>query len=65
MVEFTHISDGRAQMVDISAKKDVVREAVAKGRICLRPETLAAIREGDGCKGKMSLPRPGLPQPSR
>ena len=31
MVEFTHISDGRAQMVDISAKSDVVREAVAQG----------------------------------
>ncbi|MFZ2074781.1 MAG: cyclic pyranopterin monophosphate synthase MoaC, partial [Methanoregula sp.] len=40
MVEFTHISDGRAQMVDISAKTDVVREAVATGRIYLRPATL-------------------------
>ena len=53
MVEFTHISDGRAQMVDISAKKDVVREAVAKGRIYLRPETLAAIREGTVVKGNV------------
>ena len=53
MVEFTHISDGRAQMVDISAKKDVVREAVAKGRIYLRPETLAAIREGTIVKGNV------------
>ena len=53
MVEFTHISDGRAQMVDISAKKDVVREAVAKGRIYLRPETLTAIREGTVVKGNV------------
>jgi len=53
MVEFTHISDGRAQMVDISAKKDVVRKAVAKGRIYLRPETLAAIREGTVVKGNV------------
>jgi GTP cyclohydrolase subunit MoaC len=53
MVEFTHISDGRAQMVDISAKKDVVREAVAKGRIYLRPATLAAIREGTVIKGNV------------
>ena len=53
MVEFTHISDGRAQMVDISAKKDVVREAVATGRIYLRPATLAAIREGTVVKGNV------------
>ncbi|MGA9086815.1 MAG: cyclic pyranopterin monophosphate synthase MoaC, partial [Methanoregula sp.] len=45
MVEFTHISDGRAQMVDMCAKSDVVREALATGKIYLRPETLAAIRE--------------------
>jgi len=53
MVEFTHISDGKAQMVDISAKKDVVREAVATGRIYLRPATLAAIREGTVVKGNV------------
>ncbi len=53
MVEFTHISDGRAQMVDISAKTDVVREAVATGRIYLRPATLAAIREGTVVKGNV------------
>ena len=53
MVEFTHISDGRAQMVDISAKTDVVREAVATGRIYLRPATLAAIREGTVIKGNV------------
>ncbi len=53
MLEFTHISDGRAQMVDISAKPDVVREAVATGRIYLRPSTLAAIREGTVVKGNV------------
>src|SRR5271157_4021847 len=53
MVKFTHISDDRAQMVDISAKSDVVREAVATGRIYLRPETLAAIREGTVVKGNV------------
>ena len=53
MVEFTHIMDGRAQMVDISAKPDVVREAVAQGRIYLRPATLAAIREGSVVKGNV------------
>lgn len=53
MVEFTHIADGRAQMVDISAKTDVGREAVATGRIYLRPATLAAIREGTVVKGNV------------
>jgi cyclic pyranopterin phosphate synthase len=53
MVEFTHISDGRAQMVDISAKPDMMREAVAQGRISLRPATLAAIREGSVVKGNV------------
>ncbi|TAJ43662.1 cyclic pyranopterin monophosphate synthase MoaC [Methanofollis fontis] len=53
MVEFTHIADDRARMVDVSAKPDVVREAVAAGRIRLRPETLAAIREGTVLKGNV------------
>ena len=53
MVEFTHIQNERAQMVDISGKGDVVREAVAAGKIYLRPETLAAIREGTTVKGNV------------
>jgi len=53
MAEFTHIQDDRARMVDISAKGDVAREAEAAGRIYLRPETLAAIREGTVVKGNV------------
>lgn len=53
MAEFTHIQDGRAQMVDISGKGEVVREATASGRIYLRPETLDAIREGTVVKGNV------------
>ena len=53
MAEFTHIQDGRAQMVDISGKGEVVREATASGRIYLRPETLAAIRDGKVVKGNV------------
>jgi cyclic pyranopterin phosphate synthase len=53
MVEFTHIQDDRAQMVDISGKKDVMREAVAAGRIHLGPETLAEIRDGTVIKGNV------------
>ena len=53
MAEFSHITDGKAQMVDISGKGEVVREATAAGKIFLRPETLAAIREGTVVKGNV------------
>jgi len=53
MAEFTHIQHDRAQMVDISGKSDVTREAVASGRIYLKPETLAAIRGGTVVKGNV------------
>jgi cyclic pyranopterin phosphate synthase len=53
MVEFTHIQNERAQMVDISGKADVVREATASGKIFLKAETLAAIREGNVIKGNV------------
>ncbi|MDD4255016.1 MAG: cyclic pyranopterin monophosphate synthase MoaC [Methanofollis sp.] len=53
MVEFTHIADDRARMVDVSDKPDVVRVAVAEGRIYLREETLAAIRDGTVIKGNV------------
>jgi cyclic pyranopterin phosphate synthase len=53
MVEFTHIRNERAQMVDISGKADVVREATASGKIFLKEETLAAIREGKVVKGNV------------
>jgi cyclic pyranopterin monophosphate synthase len=53
MVEFTHIHDDKAQMVDISGKGDVTRVAVAAGKIYLRPETLAAIRDGKVVKGNV------------
>src|SRR5512137_1491094 len=53
MPKFSHIQDDKAQMVDISGKGDVTREAMAAGRIFLRPETLAAIREGKVVKGNV------------
>jgi cyclic pyranopterin phosphate synthase len=53
MAEFTHITEERVRMVDISEKKEVVREAVAAGRIYLRPETLEAIRQGTVVKGNV------------
>jgi cyclic pyranopterin phosphate synthase len=50
---FTHIENDRAQMVDVSEKKEVSREAIARGRIYLRSGTLAAIREGTTVKGNV------------
>lgn len=53
VTEFTHIRNNRAHMVDIGEKSDVSREAVAAGRIFLRPETMKAIREGTVVKGNV------------
>jgi cyclic pyranopterin phosphate synthase len=53
MVEFTHIKDEKVHMVDVGAKEEVRREAVAAGRIRLRKETLAAIRSGTALKGNV------------
>src|SRR3990170_892737 len=38
-------------MVDISAKADTARVAVARGSVRMKPETLALIRSGGGEKG--------------
>jgi len=53
MTEFTHITDNRARMVDVSSKNEVNREAVASGVIILRPETLKAIADGTTIKGNV------------
>jgi cyclic pyranopterin phosphate synthase len=53
MAEFSHIKNDRAEMVDVTSKTDVTREAVASGRIYLRAETLMAIREGSVVKGNV------------
>jgi len=48
----THLDDaGRPRMVDISAKGETWREAVAKGRIWLLPQTLQLIATGQVAKG--------------
>jgi indole-3-glycerol phosphate synthase len=50
--EFTHLdAEGRARMVDVSAKDETFRVARAGARIVMRPETLARIRAGDMAKG--------------
>ena len=50
----SHIDDGgRARMVDVTAKNDTQRVAVARGRIVMRPETLALIAGGGIAKGNV------------
>lgn len=45
-------------MVDISAKADTARQAVAKGSVSMKPETLALICSGQAAKGPaLSLPK--------
>ncbi|MDD1728124.1 MAG: cyclic pyranopterin monophosphate synthase MoaC [Methanospirillum sp.] len=53
MTEFTHITDDRVRMVDVSTKNEVNREAVASGTIILRPETILAITSGTTVKGNV------------
>lgn len=50
----SHLDDqGRAQMVDVSAKADTERLAIAKGEIAMLAETLALIRAGKIEKGEV------------
>src|SRR5215211_3637095 len=54
MKRLTHIgSDGRAQMVDVSAKPLSRRKAVARGKIRLRKDTLDLIARDQIAKGNV------------
>lgn len=44
-------SRGNAHMVDVGAKDDTDREAVARGAVRMLPETLALIKSGTAAKG--------------
>jgi cyclic pyranopterin monophosphate synthase len=49
---FSHVDEsGKAVMVDVTAKPDLVRSATARGHIRLSDETLALIRENGMKKG--------------
>jgi cyclic pyranopterin monophosphate synthase len=52
MADLTHFdTEGRARMVDVSAKDETARVAVAGGRVRMRAETLARVRAGSVGKG--------------
>ena len=51
-MSFTHFDEnGKAVMVDVTAKKDTVREAVAEGKIVVNREVFRAVKEGTVRKG--------------
>jgi cyclic pyranopterin phosphate synthase len=48
----THFDEqGRARMVDVGHKDETQREAIARGRVVMQPETLALIQAGGLAKG--------------
>ncbi len=50
--ELTHLDEtGRVHMVDVGAKADSERVAVARAVVLMQPETLALIRDGNLKKG--------------
>lgn len=52
MSDFTHFNkQGEAVMVDVSGKKDTVREATASGRIRMSEECYLKVKNGDMKKG--------------
>jgi len=56
MAELSHLDEqGRARMVDVSAKEITSRTAVARGAIHMRAETLALILEEKIDKGDVFL----------
>ncbi len=52
MKRLSHLDErGKARMVDVSAKPSTGREAVARGSVAMRKETLGLIRKNDMAKG--------------
>lgn len=51
-MELSHVDEsGQARMVDVGAKDDTERVAIARARVCMRPATLALIRANAAKKG--------------
>ncbi|MEJ2716475.1 MAG: cyclic pyranopterin monophosphate synthase MoaC [Deltaproteobacteria bacterium] len=52
MTDFTHFDEsGRARMVDVGEKDVTSREAIARGEVRMKPETLELILKGGAKKG--------------
>jgi cyclic pyranopterin phosphate synthase len=51
-MKLSHVDEqGRARMVDVGAKPDTERIAIARGRVCMQPRTLALIQANATKKG--------------
>lgn len=51
-MELTHFNEaGKARMVDVTEKNDTSRQAIAEGRVVMKPETLKLVKEGAMGKG--------------
>ena len=54
MGRLSHMDEeGRARMVDVSAKPDTAREAMAEGRVVMAPATLELALSGQNRKGEV------------
>jgi len=52
MKKLTHLDkEGKAKMVDVSEKEMTLREAVARGRVCMKPATVRMILDKTVPKG--------------
>lgn len=52
MEKLSHVDEkGQARMVDVGAKGDTPRRAVAQAMVHMKPETLAMIAAGEASKG--------------
>ncbi len=52
MTELSHVNgSGEARMVDVTEKPDTAREAVARGGVTMKPETLGQVRANSLKKG--------------
>ena len=52
MPQFTHLDEkGKSRMVDVTEKDSTRREAVARGKVLMKPQTAQAIEEQTIAKG--------------
>ena len=52
MTELSHLDEkGKARMVDVTVKDSTLREALARGKVLMHPNTVAAIEKGGMPKG--------------
>src|SRR6476469_3114118 len=52
MTRLTHLDEkGAARMVDVGSKAVTARQATARGRVLMKPQTLALVESGTAKKG--------------